>query len=136
MTGSTVAIKGDSARRGRSSSGMSRQAWVLDGYAPAGGAIATIRDVARLTEALVAGSAPGIASLEPLATAAPDRETGMFWVIEPPLTWHNGATGGYAAFLGLLRDQRRGVAVLIDAARAPEARQVAEALLATDLGGG
>lgn len=135
MSASTVAVKGDSARRGRSSSGMSRQAWVLDGYAPAGGAIATIQDVARLTEALVAGSAPGIASLQPLATAA-GHQTGMFWAIAPPLTWHNGATGGYAAFLGLLRTQRRGVAVLIDAARAPEARRVAEALLATDVGGG
>jgi CubicO group peptidase (beta-lactamase class C family) len=139
MNTSTVAAKGDAAVRGRSRSGMARQAWILDGYAPAGGVIATIQDVARLTEALVDGSAPGIESLQPLtgvAPSAPGRRAGMFWVIEPlgedgsTLTWHNGATGGYSAFLGLLRDERRGVAVLTDAARAPEGRRrIALALL-------
>jgi CubicO group peptidase (beta-lactamase class C family) len=148
MHSSTVAVKGDAAVPGRSSSGLRRQAWILDGYAPAGGVISTIRDVARLTEALVDGSAPGIVSLHPLAGAAPSapgRQAGMFWVIEPlaptgsaqagspqsgsTLTWHNGATGGYAAFLGLVRERRQGAAVLIDAARAADARRIALALL-------
>ena len=138
MNSSTVAVKGDAAARGRSSSGLRRQAWILDGYAPAGGVISTIRDVARLTEALLDGSAPGGASLQPLpgATAsAPGRQAGMFWVIEPlaqtgsTLTWHNGRTGGYSAFLGLLLDERRGVAVLTNAARDAEGRRIALALL-------
>ena len=138
MHSSMVAAKGDAAARGRSRSGMSRQAWILDGYAPAGGVISTIPDVARLTGALVDGSAPGIESLNALAGAtpsAPGRRAGMFWVVEPlgedrpTLTWHNGATGGYSAFLGVLRDERRGVAVLTDAARAPDARRIALALL-------
>jgi hypothetical protein len=87
-------------------------------------------------------------SLHPLAGAAPSapgRQAGMFWVIEPlaptgsaqagspqsgsTLTWHNGATGGYAAFLGLVRERRQGAAVLIDAARAADARRIALALL-------
>ena len=140
MNSSTVAAKGDAAPRGRSKSGMARQAWILDGYAPAGGVISTVQDVARLTEALVDGSAPGVGSLHPLtgaASSAPGRQAGMFWVIESlgddgaTLTWHNGATGGYSAFLGLLCSERRGAAVLTDAGRGPEAREVALALLAS-----
>jgi len=138
MNASTIAVKGDAAPSGRSSSGLRRQAWILDGYAPAGGVISTINDVARLTEALVDGSAPGIASLQPLADVAPSapgRQAGMFWVIEPltdtgaTLIWHNGRTGGYSAFLGLLRGQRRGAAVLTNAARGADGRRIALAVL-------
>jgi CubicO group peptidase (beta-lactamase class C family) len=152
MHSSTVATKGDAAARGRSSSGLRRQAWILDGYAPAGGAISTVRDVARLTHALVDGSAPGIASLQALSGAAPSapgRQAGMFWVIEPleparrpdsardgsesgdgiTLTWHNGATAGYSAFVGVVPELGHGVAVLADAARSSDQRAIALELL-------
>jgi CubicO group peptidase (beta-lactamase class C family) len=136
MTSSSVATRDHTAARGRTRSGLSRQAWVLDGYAPAGGVISTIEDVNRLTQALTDGTAPGIDALTPIpdvASAAPDRASGMFWVIEQlgdaTLTWHNGMTAGYAAFLGVLRDRGRGVAVLADAARGPEQRAIALELL-------
>ena len=150
MSSTAVATAGATAARGHSKSGLSRQAWILDGYAPAGGVIATIEDVARLTQALTDGTAPGIESLTPLPGAppsAPGREAAMFWIAEPlpradaqpapagagadspTLTWHNGMTGGYSAFLGVLRERGRGVAVLADAARGPEQRAVALALL-------
>lgn len=138
MTSSAIAVRGATAGWGRSVSGRRRQPWVFDGYAPAGGAIATIEDVARLMQALLDGSAPGVQSLQPLADAVPSatgREAGIFWIVEPgsderpTLTWHNGATGGYSAFLGLQREQRRGVAVLADLARPAEPRRIAEALL-------
>ena len=146
MTSTTVAVKGDTAAWGRTKSGLSRQPWVLDGYAPAGGVISTIEDVTRLTAALVDGTAPGVeslAALDDVAPSAPGREAGMFWIIEPlktddpspddspgpVLTWHDGMTGGYSAFLGVARAERRGVAVLADAARAPEQRAVALELL-------
>jgi CubicO group peptidase (beta-lactamase class C family) len=149
MTSSTVAVKGGTARWGRTRSGLARQPWVLDGYAPAGGVTSTIEDVGRLTAALVDGTAPGIESLQPLddvAASAPGREAGMFWVIErleqrdrqlngaaptagTVLTWHNGATGGYSAFLGVARAQRRGVAVLADSGHAAEQRAIALQLL-------
>jgi CubicO group peptidase (beta-lactamase class C family) len=152
MNSSTIASKGDAAARGRSSSGLRRQAWILDGYAPAGGAISTVRDVARLTQALVDGSAPGIGSLQALsgvAPSAPGREAGMFWVIEPleprrhpgaaadgterrdgiTLTWHNGTTAGYSAFVGVVPQLGHGVAVLADAARGPDQRAIALELL-------
>jgi CubicO group peptidase (beta-lactamase class C family) len=166
MTSSTVAVKGGTAARGRTKSGLGRQPWVLDGYAPAGGVISTIEDVARLTAALVDGSAPGIESLSALhdvAPSAPGREAGMFWIIEPlpplkplkpptrrerpdgdpesapptagpVLTWHNGMTGGYSAFLGVEPKARRGVAVLTDTARAEQPRALALRLLGS-LGG-
>ena len=146
MTSTMVAAKGDTAAWGRTKSGLSRQPWVLDGYAPAGGVISTIEDVMRLTAALVDGTAPGLASLAALddvAPSAPGRQAGMFWIIEPlasddrrpddspgaVLTWHNGRTAGYSAFLGVTRAERRGVAVLADAARAPEQRAIALELL-------
>lgn len=152
MMSSTVAVKGGTARWGRTRSGRVRQPWVLDGYAPAGGVISTIEDVARLTAALVDGTAPGIESLQTLddvTPSAPGREAGMFWIIEPlepldrrdrqpddtatpsgpVLTWHNGATGGYSAFLGVARAERRGVAVLADSGHGPEQRAIALQLL-------
>jgi CubicO group peptidase (beta-lactamase class C family) len=150
MTSSTVAVKGGSAARGRTKSGVGRQPWVMDGYAPAGGVISTIEDVTRLTAALVEGIAPGIDSMQPLddvAPSAPERGAGMFWIIEPleplhrrepdgvaprdgsVLTWHNGMTAGYSAFLGVARAERRGVAVLADAARGAEQRAIALELL-------
>jgi CubicO group peptidase (beta-lactamase class C family) len=152
MTSSTVAVKGGTAARGRTRSGRGRQPWVLDGYAPAGGVISTIEDVARLTAALVDGSAPGVASLEALdavAPSAPGREAGMFWIIEPieplerrgrdrdaatpttgpVLTWHNGMTAGYSAFLGIARAERHGVAVLVDTSDGQQARAIALRLL-------
>jgi CubicO group peptidase (beta-lactamase class C family) len=149
MTSSTIAVKGGTAARGRTKSGRGRQPWVLDGYAPAGGVIATIEDVSRLTAALVDGSAPGITSLTALddvAPSAPGRAAGMFWIIEPlerpdqtpapatpptgtVLTWHNGGTGGYSAFLGLARAERRGVAVLADTGAVAEQRAIALKLL-------
>ena len=152
MTSSTVAVKGGSAARGRTRSGLGRQPWVLDGYAPAGGVISTVEDVTRLTAALVDGTAPGIDSLQELddvAPSAPGREAGMFWIIEPleplepadrrdrkratptgtVLTWHNGMTAGYSAFLGVSRAEQRGVAVLADTAHGPEQRAIALELL-------
>ncbi len=147
MTSSTVAVKGATAARGRTKSGAGRQPWILDGYAPAGGIISTVEDVARLTVALVDGTAPGIDSLRALgdvAPSAPGREAGMFWIIEPlsrpvspdgaspggtVLTWHNGMTAGYAAFLGVMPAQRRGVAVLADSADAQQPRAIALKLL-------
>jgi hypothetical protein len=70
----------------------------------------------------------------------------MFWIIEPlergdhepdgaaptaagALTWHNGRTAGYSAFLGVARAERRGVAVLADSAHEPEQQRIALELL-------
>ena len=50
------------------------------------------------------------------------------------LTWHNGMTGGYSAFLGVTREQRRGVAVLADTAHGSDQRAIALRLLGSPSG--
>ena len=155
MNDTAVATRADHARPGRSASGRPRQPWILDGYAPAGGVLTTVADLARLCGALLDGSAPGVASLRPLDGTAgdPERPMGMFWLLDPAgpdqetesdqetrqdqgsaMVWHNGATGGYSAFLALWPEQRRAVAVLADQARAEDQQRIAFDLAARPLG--
>ena len=65
---------------GRSESGLPVQPWVMDAYAPGAAAVSTTRDLAKLATALLDGTAPGMAALEP--TTATDRSNtriGDFW---------------------------------------------------------
>ncbi len=109
----------------------------MGGFAPAGGVISTIGDMARLAVALLDGSAPGIASLTPIegvATAAPNRASGMFWVIESDpgtdrkMIWHNGQTGGYSSFLGLAPHSGRAMIALVNISRASEQQRIVSRL--------
>jgi CubicO group peptidase (beta-lactamase class C family) len=134
MDASTVSSRGSTARPGHSSGGRRRQPWIMDGYAPAGGVITTIGDMAILATALLEDKAPGATSLRPVtgvATGKPDEGTGMFWVIlTSPRThrariWHNGQTGGYSAYVVLYPQARRAIVVLADVARASEQQRVA-----------
>jgi CubicO group peptidase (beta-lactamase class C family) len=129
MTRSRVAVTGDSADPGWSARGRDQQPWLLGGYAPAGGVITTIGDMARLAARLVDGSAPGSAALDPVdPEPSPPRvrRSGMFWVVDPgpgvgeTVTWHNGMTGGYSAMIRIRR--RAGTAVVVLAAVADGAR--------------
>jgi CubicO group peptidase (beta-lactamase class C family) len=105
--------------------------------------VSTIEDMARLAETLLCGSAPGIESMKPIdgvATAQPNRTTGMFWVIgsipgtDDTIVVHKGRTGGYSAFFALFRRAQRAVIVLENASRGPQDQQrVAFGLLRDDL---
>jgi hypothetical protein len=57
----------------------------------------------------------------------------MFWCIDPApggeLIWHNGATGGYSAFLVLRPGAHRAVVVLADKAQAGRLQGIAMKLL-------
>jgi CubicO group peptidase (beta-lactamase class C family) len=134
MGASAVGSRGNTARPGRSGGGRRRQPWIMDGYAPAGGVVSTIGDMAILAAALLEDKAPGATSLRPVtgvATGKPDEATGMFRVIHSsPRThstriWHNGQTGGYSAYVVLYPQARRAVVVLADVARASEQQRVA-----------
>ncbi len=139
MDASVVARPGDSAAPGRSPSGRGRRPWIVDGYAPAGGVISTIEDMARLAEAVLDGSAPGLTSVEPIdgdPDDDPRRTIGMLWdVISLPedggtIVGHNGRTGGYSSLLALLPRAQRAVIVLVSVSHGPQALQrVAGALL-------
>jgi CubicO group peptidase (beta-lactamase class C family) len=107
---------------GISRSGLPVQPWVMDAYAPTGGAVSTAGDLARLATALLDGTAPGLGALEPTtATDQSNMRIGTFWHTSTwqtgqTITHHAGQTGGYASWLGLDRHARRAVIVLSDVA--------------------
>jgi CubicO group peptidase (beta-lactamase class C family) len=101
---------------GRSRSGKPREPWTGEALAPAGGLRATITDMARLTGALLDGTAPGITALDPVAPFVRVVRIGAAWItIERAgreVTWHNGGTGGFRSWLGLDRQAGTGVVLL------------------------
>jgi len=112
-----------SRRAGSTRWGRWIQPWRMSGYAPAGGVTSSIDDLAVLAVALLRGVAPGAQSI--------DRD-GCFWVRErlpdgSRVVWHNGQTGGYAAYLGLRPDAGRAVVVLADTADVRLVTRVARA---------
>nr|WP_314195058.1 serine hydrolase domain-containing protein [uncultured Arthrobacter sp.] len=108
---------------GRSRSGKVMQPWTGEALAPAGGIRASISDMARLVQALLEGTAPGLAALDPAANfAGPAARIGAGWMILDvkgrEVTWHNGGTGGFRSWVGL--DRKAGAAVvLLTATAAP-----------------
>ncbi len=100
------------SRRGRP-----MQPWVGGAIAPAGGWRSSIADMARLAAALLDGSAPGVAALDPVADlAGPAVRIGAAWVTVHrggrQITWHNGGTGGFRSWIGLDRDAGNAVVLL------------------------
>jgi CubicO group peptidase (beta-lactamase class C family) len=94
-----------------------------EALAPAGGIRASTGDMARLTQALLDGSAPGVSALDPVADfAGPAACIGAAWItLEVKgrrITMHNGATGGFRSWMGLDRDAGAGV-VLLSASSQP-----------------
>jgi CubicO group peptidase (beta-lactamase class C family) len=114
----------ETARRGHSATGHPQAMWAWEGYAPAGDVRSTPADMARCLTAMIDGSAPGASA----ATEVLDREsetsaTAMNWFLDDfgngrPITWHNGMTGGYSAFLGWDPSAGRGLALLSDSSHA------------------
>ncbi|RIQ20423.1 serine hydrolase, partial [Jiangella rhizosphaerae] len=90
--------------------------WAGGALGPAGGVRASIRDLARLVEALLDGTAPGVAALDPVARFGGRTRIGAGWVTTTlpgrEVTWHNGASGGFRSWVGLDRAADTGVAVL------------------------
>jgi len=100
---------------GTSRSGRSREPWTGEALGPAGGIRASIGAMARLTEALLDGSAPGVTALDPVRHFGRGLRIGAAWITLSAkgheLTWHNGGTGGYCSWMGL--DRRRGCGVVV-----------------------
>ena len=102
---------------GRSSRGRSREAWTGEALGPAGGIRSSIGDLVRLVAALLDGTAPGTAALDPVRPfAGPAVRIGAGWftveVQGREITWHNGGTGGFCSWLGLDRAAGTGVALV------------------------
>jgi CubicO group peptidase (beta-lactamase class C family) len=54
----------------------------------------------------------------------------MFWMIDSlpsgnAMIWHNGATGGYSAFLAIFPETRQAVAVLASVSRPGDQQRIA-----------
>jgi CubicO group peptidase (beta-lactamase class C family) len=122
LTGTTVVSTPAELPAGRpagadADSGRTREPWVAAGWAPAGiGVWSTADDLGRLATALLAGTAPGAASMDPTRDNGDGERIGLFWVTSEErgrqVTWHNGATGGFRSYLGLDREAGRAVVVL------------------------
>lgn len=105
------------ALAGRSRRGRPRSPWTGAAIAPAGGLRASINDMARLTQALLDGTAPGLAALDPVAPfSGRGVSIGAAWITlthqNHQITWHNGGTGGFRSWIGLDRQQGTGVVLL------------------------
>ncbi|MCD0446972.1 beta-lactamase family protein [Glycomyces sp. A-F 0318] len=96
--------------------GRRQEPWTGEALAPAGGIRAAIGDMATLTGALLDGTAPGIAALDPVAPFSMGYRIGAAWITvetrRRTVTWHNGGTGGFRTWMGLDREAGRGVVVL------------------------
>jgi CubicO group peptidase (beta-lactamase class C family) len=123
---------GPKALIGRSRRGRSQQPWTGGALGPAGGIRASIEDMARLTQALLDGSASGMSALDPVAPLGKRARIGAAWIIIEvdgrSITWHNGGTGGFWSCLGL--DRAAGVGVVVLSATAASVDRHGFALLA------
>ncbi len=107
---------------GRSRRGRPMEPWTGEALAPAGGIRASLDAMVTLTAALVDGSAPGVAALDPVAPLGRGARIGAAWITLDArghrVTWHNGGTGGFRTWLGVDRDAGTGV-VLLSATASP-----------------
>lgn len=107
----------DDHAHGGSGGGRATRPWQGSGYAPAGiGAWSNAQDLARLLSAMLAGTAPGADAATPRFPAGTDQWIGYGWFTDrvdgQEVTWHNGATSGFSAWVGFDRTAGRGVVVL------------------------
>ncbi len=124
------------ALRGTSTRGRPRDPWTGEAVAPAGGIRATAGAMARLVDALLDSSAPGLAALDPVADLGSGARIGAAWITLElkgrTVTWHNGGTGGFRSWLGLDRDAGTGAVIL--SARSSSVDRHGFALLAEQTG--
>ena len=93
-----------------------REPWTGEALGPAGGIRSSVTDMARLTAAILDGSAPGLDALTPATRFGPRVQIGAAWITVEikgrPVTWHNGGTGGFSSWIGIDRAAGTGVVVL------------------------
>ena len=147
MTRTTVADDASEvpagAARPVAGNGRAQDPWTAPGHAPAGvGPHSTAADLGTLAAALLDGTAPGAWALDPLVPYDDDgQQVGLAWFTDPadaerglpPVTWHNGGTGGTRTYVGLDREGGRAVVLLATGSEGVEA--AGQALLAEASGG-
>jgi serine-type D-Ala-D-Ala carboxypeptidase/endopeptidase len=118
--------------KGYTSRGQPAENWNFDALAGAGALRSTASDMLRFAKAnLVEAETPlsRAMALSHEPQHSKDREgasIGLVWGIEKPfgtelqLIGHNGSTGGYSSFLGLIKSHGIGVVVLTNTSRSKE----------------
>jgi CubicO group peptidase (beta-lactamase class C family) len=111
---------------GHTASGRVTKNWDVGVLAGAGGLRSTASDMLTFAAAHFDRDGPLFPAFEMAlrprrSVEATGRDSiGLNWLIMHPggrsIAWHNGGTGGYRAFLGLDREQRRAVIVLTNSA--------------------
>jgi D-alanyl-D-alanine-carboxypeptidase/D-alanyl-D-alanine-endopeptidase len=112
--------------QGHDRAGLPAAPWHLAALAGAGGLRSTPRDVERFLAAQLAPETVPItgaleAAQEPRRDAGRGMRIGLGWMVRPAadgrgtLHWHDGATGGFSAFLGFSREDDAGAALLMTA---------------------
>jgi CubicO group peptidase (beta-lactamase class C family) len=108
------------APTGWNAHGKAEQAWTMGAYVPAGGVRSTPHDMARYAQAMLDGTAAGLAALTPRWDADGQSKVGYAWFTDHidgvDVTWHNGATGGFSSILALDRKHASAVIVLANTA--------------------
>jgi CubicO group peptidase (beta-lactamase class C family) len=111
------------ARPAAAGNGRQFDPWIASGWAPAGvGVWSTARDLTTLAAAILAGTAPGTKATEPTADYGDGDRIGLGWITSEvggrTIVWHNGAVGGFHAWVGIDREANRAV-VLLSASTEP-----------------
>jgi CubicO group peptidase (beta-lactamase class C family) len=100
--------------------------WHFDAYAPAGALVSTVVDLTKLIDAVaLPDTGTGIGQAIRLATtpirqvSARGDSVALGWHItrfaDTRIVWHNGGTGGFRSWLGVVQGERRGVVVINNA---------------------
>lgn len=120
MTATAVETHRNAVDGGWSASGLPVEPWVFGAYAAGGGVVSTAHDLAIFAAALLDGTAPGLAAMDPVVPdGSEDTRVGMFWHVSDwstgqIITWHTGQTGGYTTYFGIDRADHTAVIVLSD----------------------
>jgi CubicO group peptidase (beta-lactamase class C family) len=113
----TAELPPDRARAAAAGNGRSLDPWLSAGWAPAGvGVWSTAGDLSRLVQEILAGTAPGVAATVATADYRDGERIGLGWFTSTvggrSITWHDGAVGGFHAYVGFDRAAGRGVVLL------------------------
>jgi CubicO group peptidase (beta-lactamase class C family) len=82
--------------------------------------VSTVPDLLRFAAAQVDPDTTPLAAAMRLSQTPVRRGIALGWLLAEspePMLWHNGGTGGFRSFLGLLPERRLGVVVLTNRAR-------------------
>lgn len=112
---------GPMAVMGTNRRGRVVEAWTGADLGPAGGVRLSARDLAGLLAALLDGTAPGMAALDPVRRFGWGNRIGAGWMTTATaagdVSWHNGGTGGFRSFVALNRERRLAVAIVTATSR-------------------